>query len=296
MKCKYVQCEGVFIILILFTSLVFADPNNGRFELYDVNAVLGFNTPKGWNIDDHYTAVVDHLTPRNSHWKLKKDLLPFDGNYFLLLSTGTEGKLSRDPNQANVWQTITINAGDKLTGVYFFGTQDYNLYNDWAEIKLVPLVDSNLSTLQLVSVDVIKVGSWHPNETGSMSGWKRFERIFTPEEAGVYTLKIRVCDYQDWNVSSVFAVDGLVLCHNPAQTGDLSCDCTVNSKDFVYFAKDWRFNCKDPNVHNDSQSDPNYYNDPNSYCLLGTDLNNDGPVDITDLLILSEHWLEGIKE
>jgi hypothetical protein len=298
MKYKYVQFEEVFIILMLFTPLVFAEPNsiiNGSFEHYDVNTVLEFNTPAGWNIDGHYTAIVDHLTPRSPRWKLKTNLLPFDGNYFLLLSTGTENKLPRDPNQANVWQTITVNAGDKLTGVYFFGTLDYNTFNDWAEIKLVPM-DSNLSILMLVSVNVLKVGSWYPNETGSMSGWKRFEHTFTSGEAGIYTLIIRVCDYKDYLVDSFFAVDSLVLCHNPAQTGDFSCDCTVNFDDFVYFAHDWRCNCKNPKVHNDYQSDPNYYNDPNSYCLLGTDLNNDGMVDINDLQILSEHWLEGIKE
>lgn len=298
MKCKCVQFEEVFIILMLFTPLIFAEPNNiinGRFELYDENPVLEFNTPTGWNTDGHYTAVVDHLTPRGSNWKLNKNLLPFDGNYFLLLSTGTENKPIREPNQANVWQTITVNAGDKITGVYFFGTVDYNAYNDWAEIKLEPM-DSNLSTLRLVHVNVLQVGSWHSGETGSMSGWKRFEHTFTSGEAGIYTLKIRVCDAKDYNIDSFFAVDSLVLCRNPAQTGDFSCDCTVNFKDFVYFAHDWLCNCKDPNVLNDPQSDPNYYNDPNGYCLLGTDLNNDGPVDINDLQTLSAQWLEGIKE
>ncbi len=299
MNCKYVQFKGVVVVIVsLLISQVYADPNgiiNGSFELYDVNTVLEFNMPTGWNTDGHYTAIVDHLTPRGPKWKLKKDLLPFDGNHFLLLSTGMERKLPTDPNQANVWQTITVNAGDKITGVYFFGTVDYNVYKDWATIQLIPM-EPNLSYLQLVYVDVVKVGSWHQYETGSISGWKRFEHTFTFGEAGTYTLVIRVCDYKDNLYDSFFAVDSLVLCHNPAQAGDFSCDCTVNFKDFAYFAHDWRCNCKDPNVHNDHQSDPNYYNDPNSYCLLGTDLNNDGPVDINDLQIMSEHWLEGIKE
>lgn len=275
------------------------EPNNGRFELFDVNGpygTYGFNTPTGWYCDANYAAVVDKLTPRDYRWKLQTDLLPFDGNHFLLLSTGTENILRYEPNNAKIWQTISVNAGDKLTGVYFFGTRDYSSFLDWGEIKLTPLADSNLHELSIVYVTVEDVGSFGSNDAGSMSGWKRFEYTFNADEAGIYKLTIRACDYHDAVYDTFFAVDGLVLCHNPAQAGDFSCDCTVNFEDFAFLAADWLCNCKDPNIFNDPQSDPNLYNDPNSNCLLGTDLSNDGPVDANDLMILSENWLEGIKE
>jgi hypothetical protein len=295
---SYGKFQFACICYTLLISCAMAAPNNGGFELFDYNSTIGINTPAGWNTDNNYTAVVNHLTPRDSRWKLKKDLLPFNGNSFLLLGTGKENVLRKEPNQANVWQTITVNAGDKLTGVFFFGTLDYYPYLDWAEIKLgqSPLVNLNLSSLMLVHVTAGNVGSFDQYDAGSMSGWKRFEHTFTPEEAGTYTLIIRVCDYGDSEYDSFFAVDSFVLCRNPAQAGDFSCDCTVNFEDFVYLANDWLCNCKDPNVHNDPQSDPNYYNDPNSNCLLGTDLTGNGPVNTNDFRIMSEHWLEGIKE
>lgn len=154
-------------------------------------------------------------------------------------------------------------------------------YNDWAEIKLVPTVDSNLYVLPLVRIAVSDVGS-----LGSLSGWKRFEYTFDANQAGVYDLIIFISDYGDRVVTSYFAVDGLVLCQNPPPSGDLSCDCTVDFQDFAFLATDWLRNCNDPNV----------YNDPNANCLLGTDLTYDGPVNTKDLQIMSEYWLEGTKE
>ena len=97
-------------------------------------------------------------------------------------------------------------------------------------------------------------------------------------------------------LTSYLAVDSMVLCRNPSGAGDFNADCIVNFEDFAFFAADWLFNCKDPAIHDDPIADANYYNDIYSNCLLGTDLDDSGPVDFNDIRILSDGWLEGIKE
>ena len=305
MNCKCTHLWGVMGLLSLFLTIqvqAAPDPCNGRFEFYDFNDVLEINTPTGWQ-HENYTAVVGQFKPGRggvNHWRIDPNigLFPFEGNYFLVLSTGG---VVPEPNHAKVWQNINIEAGNKLTGVYFFGTRDYinpmyyPRFNDWAEIKLIP-TDSNPQGINLVHVTVEDMGSFGYGDNGSMSGWKRFEYTFDADQAGNYDLIISVSDYWDADYDTYFAIDGLVLCQNPPQSGDLSCDCTVNFQDFALFAADWLYDCNDPSIHNDPNSDPNLYNDPNTNCLLGTDLSKNGPVDINDLQIMTEHWLEGTKE
>lgn len=285
--------EIVLILGILLVSQAAGDPNNGRFEFFDHNETLDINRPSGWYYDANYAAVVSSLTPRDSLWKLTTNLIPFEGDYFLLLSTGTENLNITEPYGTEIRQTINAEAGDKLTGVYFFGTIDYSGFIDWGTIRAIP-IENPSQPIEIVYVTVEDVGSYGSGDTGSMSGWRRFEYTF--ETAGTYELNISVNDYSDSIYDSFFAVDSLVLCHNPSGAGDFSCDCTVNFEDFVFLAADWMCNCKDPNVFDDPESDPNFYNDPDRNCLLGTDLSNNGPVDVNDLGILSENWLEGTKE
>ncbi|HBG28449.1 MAG: hypothetical protein A2Y10_10880 [Planctomycetes bacterium GWF2_41_51] len=283
----------MLIVSSFCISSAYCDPNNGRFEVYDYNEILDINHPADWYHDANYTEIVRFLSPRSPQWKLKTDLQPFDGDYFLLLSTGAEDIRGLGEHRGSkVWQTINVEAGDKLTGVYFFGTLDWNPYPDWGKITLIPLETGE--PMELVYVDVLDVGSYNSSETGSMSGWKRFEYTF--EITGTYELIVSVADFDDAAYDSFFAVDGLIICHNPPLKNDLNCDCTVNFDDFALLANDWMCNCKDPVIHNDPQSDPNLYNDPNSNCLLGTDINEDGPVDFADVNSLAEYWLEGIEE
>lgn len=296
MRFNHLQSWRIIILIfgILSISKAAIEPNNGNFELGDFNEILNINYPAGWFHDANYAAIVTHFTPPTSErWKITNDLLPFDGNSFVVLSTGPEGVVTPDPNYVRIWQTITVSQGDKLTGMFFFGTTDYILsgyFNDWAEIKIDHHTDPNLNRMiQRVSIE--EVGSH-----SSMSGWKKFEHIFEANEAGNYTLVIRVCDYQDSILPSYLAVDSLVLCRNPSDEGDFNADCIVNFEDFAFFAADWMCNCRDPAIHNDPAADPNYYNDIESNCLLGTDLDDSGPVDINDIKIMSEGWLDGIKE
>ena len=288
---------GLFVLLLIgiCAPIAFCDPNNGGFESYDYNALNELNRPSEWYYDANYATVVSYLAPFSNRWRIPKGLYAFEGNDFLLLSTGDAPNGPSSSNGTKAWQTIDVNAGDKLTGVYFFGTDDYSTFLDWGEIKLISLADPNKEIL-VAYADVEDVGSYNSGDSGSMSGWKRFEYIFDANQTGVYELEISVCDYQDSIYDTFLAVDSIILCRNPSGQGDFNCDCTVNLTDFAIIANNWMCNCKDPNVLNDSQSDPNYYNDPNNNCLLGIDMDNNGPVDMNDIEIFTENWLTGTKE
>ncbi|MFA5292461.1 MAG: hypothetical protein WC496_05435 [Phycisphaerae bacterium] len=278
MRFRCVQFWGVLacICCALCISCAIADPNNGSFELFDYNEVFDFNTPTGW-YHENYAAVIGQFTPDEnlSEWHINS-LLPFDGNNFLMLSTGD---FNPEPIYAKVWQNINIEAGNKLTGVYFFGTYDWlPEWNDFADIKLIPVIDANLQELTVAHMEISYTGSYR-----SMAGWRRFEYTFEPNQAGNYNLVITVNDVGDYRYNTYFAVDGLVLCQNPSGPGDLNCDCTVNFEDFTILARDWQCDCNDTAI----------YNDPNGSCLLGTDITGDGPVDMNDLQIMSENWLTG---
>lgn len=288
MNCKCAHFWGAMSLLSVFLTIqaqAIPDPCNGRFEFFDYNSVLDINTPTDWQCEN-YTDVVGHFIPHPeqggfTNWRIDttNGLFPFEGEHFLVLSTGD---IRPEPSYAKAWQTITVEAEDKLTGVYFFGTCDYKPYYDFAYIKLIPPPgDLNLSEVNVVQISISDLGDF-----SSMSGWKRFEYTFDVNQAGTYDLTILVGDYVDAVWDTYFIVDGIVLCHNPPPAGDLSCDCTVDFQDFAFLAKDWLCDCNDPDS----------YKDPNTNCLLGTDLTGDGPVDINDLQVMSEHWLEGTKE
>jgi hypothetical protein len=137
MNCKCAHFwSAISLISVFLTILAQAEPNlyNGKFELFDANGG-DFNTPTGWQ-HKNYTAVISNFIPYRPWLLPEEGLVPFEGDYFVMLSTGD--MYDTDPNYAQIWQTITVDAGDKLTGVYFFGTYDYMDFNDFAEIKLVP--------------------------------------------------------------------------------------------------------------------------------------------------------------
>lgn len=282
MSCKCTHLwNAISLIAVVLTTQGFcaSDVNNGRFELFDYNDVLDINVPTGWQYEN-YTAVVGHFQPdpEVALWKINH-LFPFEGSRFLMLSTGD--LLTSEPVYAKVQQTISIEAGDTLIGAYFFGTYDWFHWDDFGEIRLTPVTDQNLQELKLVHMAVQDVGDY-----GSMKSWEKFAYTFEANQAGAYNLTIEVSDVDDQRYNSYFAVDGLVLCENASGGGDLNLDCTTDFQDFALLASDWLCDCNDPNK----------YNDPNDNCRLDVDLTRSGLVDANDLQIMSEYWLEGIKE
>ena len=279
MSYKYLQ----FILILCITVPVCAQIYNGDFELIDQNSPLDFNAPLDWERES-YAAIANNFVPKpekgaTSNWKIdvQKGLYPFEGESFVVLSTGDLSAPLPDPQYAQIKQRIMVSTGQRLAGVYFFGTCDYIPYEDFATIKLVPIPNSGLRDIILINIDVGDVGSY-----GSMDGWDFFEYTFSEIEAGIYELVLTVSDLGDAIFKSYLAVDNITLCYAPGY-GDLNYDCQVNMFDFTLFANDWLQDC----------SDPNYLADPNNNCRYGTDIDNNGPVDANDLYLMSQFWLGG---
>lgn len=280
MFSKFAYIGGLIslISVILNIQVLGADINNGNFETFDYNQTYDINIPRGWQCEN-YTAVVSSFqpTPDGINWKINQ-LYPIEGQHFLLLSSGD---IRPEPSYARAKQTIYVSPGDTLIGAYLFGTYDYLHWNDWAEIRLTPLSDPNLSELTIVHISVADVG----NES-SMKGWKRFAYTFDANQAGAYNLILEVDDAIDNIVNSYFAVDGLVLCHNASGGGDLNFDCTTDFQDFAILAKGWLCDC----------SNPVNYRDPNTNCPFDIDLSGNGLIDYNDLAIMSQYWLDGTRQ
>jgi hypothetical protein len=281
---KAIYLHTLFILCVFWVCQAAGEPNNGNFEKFLYNELTGYNEPNDWNTVNFVTVEKGFLpnlfAGAKSNWRIPLDVTfpAFKGENLLVLSSGDSSV-----GYGKAWQPISISEGDKLVGVYFFGACDYLNWNDWAEIKLEPRYDANLSTIMVEYTDIAMLGSY-----GSFTGWEKFEYTFSPEEAGDYNLVLLVCDRDDTQLESYLLVDNIVLCkyneqNPPPEKGDFNCDCTVDFQDFARLAGDWLYNCNGEN------------RDPNYNCPLGTDIDGSGPVDFNDLRIFSENWLCGIK-
>ena len=265
------KCIVFCTLIMLFSGVSNAEILNGDFE----NFINGpdFNTPADWDVVN-YAAVVPNFVPqpiRGSaiNWKIdinEPGLEPFEGNYFVVLSTGD---IEPEPGYAKITQQIQAYAGETLSGVYFFGACDYLPYNDYATIKLLPQVGSPLRDIILIDIDIEdpNIGTY-----GSNDGWQDFEYTFSEAEAGSYLLEITVNDYQDAVYKSYMAVDSLRICIEP-NGGDINRDCHVNFYDFVRLSAHWL----------EDVSDPNWYD--------RADLMPDGVIDANDLAVIHDNWL-----
>jgi len=261
---------------------VYANIANGGFEQSEPNATIDANTPTDWQ-RENYAAVVNNFVPQPdpnrgnaNNWKIDivEGLDPFEGQSFVVLSTSD---ILPEPMYAKISQQIEVFAGQRLAGMYFFGTCDYIPFEDYAIITLIPNPNSSLRDIMLLNINVADVGSY-----SSMDGWGFFEYTFSQQEAGVYELALSVSDLSDIIFKSYLAVDNITLCYAP-EYGDINYDCQVNMLDFAFMSNDWLNDC----------SDPIYFSDPNSLCKFGTDIDGDGPVDVNDLLLMSQNWLTG---
>ena len=277
-----------FVLIVCITAPVFAQIYNGDFEggveLIEQNSpnFNDFNAPLDWE-RENYAAVVDNFIPdpapdqgNYDNWLIDTEigLLPYHNQSFVVLSTGD---FDPDPQKAQIWQNIAVKAGERISGVYFFGTCDYPQFDDYATITLIPDANSDLRDIVLVRVSARDVGQF-----SSMAGWERFEYTFSQAEAGTYELVLHVTDLIDLIYESYLAVDNITICTAP-EYGDLNYDCKTNMLDFALFAQDWSQDC----------SDPNYLEDPNNNCRHGTDIDDNGPVDFNDLYLMERFWLDG---
>ncbi|MCE5339857.1 MAG: hypothetical protein LLF92_01840 [Planctomycetaceae bacterium] len=286
MNCiKTTYLHMVVVLCALWVCQAVGEPNNGSFERFVHNESTGYNDPNDWSTLNVVTVVngfwPDNFPGTKNRWLIDLDsnFRAFKGENLLVLSSGNS-----DIEYSKAWRQISISEGDKLIGVYFFGACDYLNYNDWAEIKLVPLYDSNLSTIMVAFADIALLGDY-----GSFEGWTKFEYTFSAAEAGDYNLVLFVSDKNDKQLESYLLVDSIVLCkyneeNPPPEKGDFNCDGTVDFSDFNRLANDWQYDCNSATY------------DPNCSCLLGSDIDGSGPVDFNDLRIFSDNWLCGIRE
>lgn len=262
---------------LLFAGSVCGTIYNGGFEISEWSECGDFAIPSGW-VCENYTAVDSNFVPpanpengHNRNWEIDTEagLFPFEGESFVILSTGD---LSPSPVYARISQRVEFFAGQRFSGAYFFGTYDYLPYNDYGAITLEP-ADGEGRSILLVNVDLGDVGDY-----GSTAGWEVFEHVFSAEEAGEYDLVISVNDVGDAAFTSYFAVDGLEVCRMP-DYGDVNLDCRVDMEDFAFLSADWM--CYEPNT----------VSDPNLFRQYETDFDGSHFVDCNDLLLMADYWL-----
>ena len=185
---------------------------NSGFEMSIVED--GINVPLSWD-RENYAAVVssfstDDASGNTDNWLLtsEQSLLPFQGESFVVLSTGDIP--AEESTYATLTQLVEVQVDNIVSGVFFFGTCDYfyeGYNNDYATITLLAPEGSGLSDIEIVRISVEDVGDY-----SSTAGWISFESdVFTEENAGLYTLQIAVFDDGDELLNSYFAVDDIYI-------------------------------------------------------------------------------------
>jgi hypothetical protein len=199
--------------IFAFDSFVFAGSIlNSGFE----NVIEGrkYDTPANWNVENLASSVslfeasqTEEYPGQKTGWKidLTGGLQPYQGSKFALLGNGPG-----DVYFGRMTQDITVEAGDIISGAYFFGTCDYAAFYDYASIKLLAKQGSGLSDVELVSINLEDVGDF-----GSTEGWVTFQSD-PLSFSGIYTLEVSIFDDRDSVYESYFAVDGLTITPEPA--------------------------------------------------------------------------------
>jgi hypothetical protein len=204
----------ILTLIFVFDSFVFAGSIlNPGFE----NVIEGeeYDTPANWNVENLVSSVTifeasqtsKYPGDNKSGWKidLNAGLPAYEGSKFALLSNGPS-----DIYFGKITQDVTVNAGDIISGAYFFGSCDYATWYDYATIKLLAERDSGLSDIELVRIGIQDVGDF-----GSTDGWVTFQSD-PISFSGTYTFEISIYDDKDSIYESYFAVDGLAITPEPA--------------------------------------------------------------------------------
>jgi hypothetical protein len=300
---------SLLFLLWIFSVSVFGQILNRSFELAAPVEPNGppvyFTSPLYWNCENYAEIRSGSFDPNNdkTNWTIPG---PYEGDYYLLLSTGGFGPYEDiDIARSTVCQRIYLPARTLIQGVYFFGTCDWKPFSDTGAIELIPHNDPNdpnapylWNSIPLVQCSVDKVGNY-----GSTEDWQAFSYLISPEEEGYYDLTLSVQDGKDNTVESYLAVDDLRICGPGVLLGDLCPDCRVDLQDLSLFSKEWLEICptidpnvppdpNDPNIPSDPNVpvDPNNIIDPNCLCIYA-DFTRDKKVDVNDLDLFQKNWL-----
>jgi hypothetical protein len=187
--------RAILTIFILFPVCTCqAQIINGDFE----------DSLTGWTVSDNAPEIiVTEFSHYSTDHQQQVILGPKTGNHLALLKSGLVVVA-----QVELSQQITLSAGQTISGVAFFGTDDYTPFNDFADIVLVS-ADNPENVINLFHRTVDDVGSYN-----SMQDWEAF--TYTDLVGGNYTLKLGIYDYYDSILSSYLAVDSLTVTPEPA--------------------------------------------------------------------------------
>jgi hypothetical protein len=258
---------SIFVVAIFFAASCSLNAQilSGSFE-GDPNLLWDPNGP--WDVNGLAPQIVSAFVATDKYLR-QITIQSVNGSSFVLLKTGG-GNSSTDFSE--ITQIVTVNAGDTISGVYFFSTIDWvPSWNDAANIYLSlydpcspgpnppdsnspePKKDDHLYygiEIPLAYHDVNTVAIYRSQRGGAMADWKRFFYTFQPGEEGTYRLVLRVADAIDEGYQSTLAVDALSITAGPPgpwcdfkPVGDINRDCKVDIVDFAMMAENWLINC-----------------------------------------------------
>lgn len=232
-----------------------------------------FSRPWGWNsinyaaIHKSFIPVYEHIT-NPPKWKIEDaNILPYQGERYLLLSCGDIGINDSITDYASASRVLKFEPGQTLELYYFWGTLDYGVWSDRAEINLVDTRGGN--PINLFTINVDDVGDY-----SSTDGWVKFQYEFTENDVNFPVLQFTIADVKDDMFKSYFAIDAMRIGDKPV-AGDFNDDWLVNFKDFALFSAAWKDAANDGVINREM------------------DFNRDSKIDKLDLAELQKHWLEG---
>lgn len=187
----------ICVLILAFCSNSIAITNGGFEQSINV----------GWTTQGYSARIVQSF----EYYDLSRSedaltLSPAEGNSFAVLASGGR---SQELNYTTISQNISLNAGNTISGMFFFATKDYDEFNDEGYVKLIPL-QTGLSEILLIRMDVATVGN-----RSATDGWVPFSYTLEAGEAGSYGLVCNVHDLLDYIEPSYVAVDGLVVTPEP---------------------------------------------------------------------------------
>jgi hypothetical protein len=199
--CLLWVCIGVIVSTAHAAAIL-----NPGFEQKLEGVSPWYNPPAYWQYEN-YANVVEQFSSSSpdASWSIDA---PYKGDSFLVLATGEAMGEVKDADYAysKLWQEVTFKAGNTLSFAWFFGTNDWLPYRDYAVANLVPVdAADGLTVIELVNIDVSDVGSF-----GATKGWQTVGFTFDATNAGRYNLTFEVHDDIDAIISSYFAIDGIV--------------------------------------------------------------------------------------
>ena len=185
-----------FIFVLCFSGMAGAI-ENGSFE-------DGFT---GWEVSGYSWETAPIFVANFRSAETGVTVEPVDGSNVAVLKSGDA--IFHSAQYTEMSQEITFEAGDVLSGSYFFATNDYLRWNDFAKVTLEPLsIEGDILTLAYK--DVAAVGDYC-----SMTGWGTFEQKFDISNAGKYKLTFRVEDFEDYLWSSYLVIDDVKVTSVP---------------------------------------------------------------------------------